>query len=69
MPARKVHSVRTELEDCHKRNLADLRVSNLLIAQGREWNAELLRYLFIEEERLLIEQVRPTGRGSKDRYV
>lgn len=46
--------VRRDLEDLYKRNLDDLRVSDLPVAQGREWNAEILSRLFPEEEKTLI---------------
>lgn len=68
-PARKVQIVRRDLEDLYKRNLDDLRVSDLLVDQGREWNAEVLSRLFPEEEKTVIERVRRVRRGSKDRYV
>ncbi|KAL0715891.1 hypothetical protein Bca4012_065213 [Brassica carinata] len=47
----------------------NLRVSDLRVNDGKEWNLELLAKLFPDEEQRKILQIRTCGRGSKDVYI
>lgn len=46
-----------------------LRGRDLLVNDGKEWNNELLDIMFLESERKLIEENRPGGITSEDRYT
>uniref|UniRef100_A0A1J3D6G7 Reverse transcriptase domain-containing protein n=1 Tax=Noccaea caerulescens TaxID=107243 RepID=A0A1J3D6G7_NOCCA len=44
------------------------KVGDLLCNNGREWNDDLLSSIFREEDRLLLEEIRPGGLNSEDSY-
>ncbi|KAL0846170.1 hypothetical protein Bca101_019416 [Brassica carinata] len=47
----------------------NLRVSDLLINDGREWNTHLLARLFPEAELREMVKIRTCGKGSRDVYI
>lgn len=53
----------------HNRLSEDMRVSELLSSNGREWNYEKLEGMFTEETKDKIMEIRPAGKNNKDTYV
>lgn len=47
----------------------DMRASDLLCCNGREWNHELLDHLFMEENQAKIKAINPVGGNSDDTYA
>ncbi|XP_018435800.2 uncharacterized protein LOC108808101 [Raphanus sativus] len=47
----------------------DMRVSELISANGRDWNHDKINRLFTEEVQDKILSIRPAGTSSKDTYV
>lgn len=46
----------------------DMRVSELICANGRDWNQEVLHRLFVDEVSDKIKRIRPAGLHSEDTY-
>ena len=68
-PATMVQSMRIGAQQRNENWSDDMRVSELLISNGREWNMEMLNVLFTEEVKHSIISIRPAGTNSKDTYV
>lgn len=68
-PARRAIVVRWNSENQTLQPHQNLRVSDLRVNDGKEWNLELLAKLFPDEEQRKILQIRTCGRGSKDVYI
>lgn len=67
-PARKSTAMRWNEESIPTHYRDDMKVSELLIFEGRECNSTALERLFPEEKRL-IEKIRPCGKRRRDLYV
>lgn len=50
------------------RVLEDMRVSELICVNGRDWNQEALHRLFVDEVSDKIKRIRPAGLQSEDTY-
>lgn len=67
-PAMMITSMRFQEVDRHTRVAEDMRVSDLLCGDGREWNQDLLRRLFTDEDQRKIRAIKPAGQNSDDTY-
>ena len=68
-PARRAQVVRWNSRDSRQYLRHNLRVRELLINQGSEWNMELLTRIFPDDEARNISKIRTCGNGSKDIYI
>ncbi|KAG2249330.1 hypothetical protein Bca52824_088958 [Brassica carinata] len=68
-PARRAQVVRWNRRDSRQYLCHNLRVREMLINQGREWNMELLTRIFPDDEARNISKIRTCGNGSKDIYI
>ena len=68
-PAARAQAIRWNCENQHPHLPHNLRVSELLLNDGREWNRELLTRYFPEEEMRKIMHTRTCGKDSKDIYI
>lgn len=68
-PAARAQVIRWNCETQHPHPPYNLRVSELLLNEGREWNRDLVARYFPEEEVRKIMQTRTCGKGSKDLYT
>ncbi|KAG2330884.1 hypothetical protein Bca52824_002064 [Brassica carinata] len=68
-PARRAIVMRWRGDSRQLRPPQNLRVSDLLINDGREWNTHLLARLFPEAELREMVKIRTCGKGSRDVYI
>ncbi|KAL0848127.1 hypothetical protein Bca101_021374 [Brassica carinata] len=68
-PARRAQVVRWNPENLRQRPPHNLKVRDLLVNQGREWNLEVLSRIFPAEEVERILKIRTCGRNSRDVYI
>lgn len=68
-PASKVQSMKRQQSPTSVCLADDMKVSELLQSNGRDWNTELIEELFSEEVRDKIYDITPAGKESDDSYA